>query len=123
MKMNMMKVWCTLVVILLSASLYAQDASKLIGSWRFSAPEAPYGYQEGAIYFKQANGKLSAELKIQGSVVKIEEIKQDGHRYACHLYMEGTPVSIEIIQKEKELEGQADAGGGIIPVTFKRDKK
>lgn len=123
MKTNMMRVLSMLVCMLLSASLYAQDASKLIGSWSYSAPDAPYGYQEGGLHFKQVNGKLSAELKIQSSVIRIEEIKQDGNRYLCNLYVDGNPVSLEIVQNKNLLEGKADAGEGTIPVTFKRNKK
>lgn len=121
--MKNIKVLCTLMCMLLSVSLYAQDAGKLIGSWTYSALDAPYGYQEGSIDFKLTDGKLSAELKIQGSVIRVEDIKQDKNRYLFDLYVDGSPVSMEIIQKKNLLEGTANAEGRIISVAFKHDKK
>lgn len=49
MKTNMGKVFTTLLCMMMCLSLYAQEFTlgMVVGSWNFSAPDAPYGYQKG----------------------------------------------------------------------------
>ena len=51
MKTNMGKVFTTLLCMMMCLSLYAQEFTlgMVVGSWNFSAPDAPYGYQKGRI--------------------------------------------------------------------------
>jgi hypothetical protein len=68
---NMKKAFTTLLCLLFCITISAQDKaadlSKLVGDWSFSAPDAPYGYQDGSFQIKQENGKLTAKVNIQGS--------------------------------------------------------
>ena len=45
MKTNMGKVFTTLLCMMMCLSLYAQEFTlgMVVGSWNFSAPDAPYG--------------------------------------------------------------------------------
>ena len=101
----------------------AADLSKLVGDWSFSAPDAPYGYQDGSFQIKQENGKLTAKVNIQGSTLEINDIKAKGDTYTSSFYVDGTPVDLTMTQKGNKLEGMADAGGMQIPVKFKKTKK
>lgn len=125
--MRMGKFVCVLLCMLLSVAVYAQDksqnVSKLLGVWSYTAPEAPYGYQDGLVQFKQSEGKLSAELKANNSTVAIKEVLKKEDVYMCDLYVDGSPVSLSFKQKGDVLEGTASTEGGSISVTFKRSKK
>ncbi len=114
---------CLLFCITISAQDKAADFSKLVGDWSFSAPDAPYGYQDGSFQIKQENGKLTAKVNIQGSTLEINDIKAKGDTYTSFFYVDGTPVDLTMTQKGNELEGMADAGGMQIPVKFKKTKK
>ena len=98
---NMKKAFTTLLCLLFCITISAQDKaadlSKLVGDWSFSAPDAPYGYQDGSFQIKQEN--------------------------TSSFYVDGTPVDLTMTQKGNELEGMADAGGMQIPVKFKKTKK
>lgn len=109
--------------ITISAQDKAADFSKLVGDWSFSAPDAPYGYQDGSFQIKQENGKLTAKVNIQGSTLEINDIKAKGDTYTSSFYVDGTPVDLTMTQKGNKLEGMADAGGMQIPVKFKKTKK
>lgn len=127
MKTNMKRGIYILLCMLFSITIYAQDkakdAGKLVGSWSFSAPEAPYGYQEGSVHFKHAEGKVTAELKINNSTISINDIQKKGDAYTCNLYVDGSAVNLSLKPKGDVLEGVANAEGSDIPVAFKRMKK
>lgn len=112
--------FCFLFCIAVSAQERGQDVSKIVGKWSYSAPDAPYGYQDGSLEFKSEKGKLTAKINIQGSVIEVKEIKVHGDTYSSSFYVDGNPIDLSITQNESKLEGIADTGGVSIPVTFRR---
>ena len=68
MKTNMGKVFTTLLCMMMCLSLYAQEFTlgMVVGSWNFSAPDAPYGYQKGTCQIKKTGENLSAVFTING---------------------------------------------------------
>lgn len=119
----MKKLMVILCSLFLCIALHAQNKD-VINLWDFSAPEAPYGYQEGTFLIKEQDGKLSGEVKIQQSTVAVKEIKKDGDYYTCSFYIDGQAVDVKFKAKGKnQLEGQALGGGMDIPFTCKPAKK
>jgi len=121
----MKKLIVVICSLFLCVALHAQNKSDaIINLWDFSAPEAPYGYQNGTIQVKEENGKLTGEVKIQQSTVKIQEIKKENDKYTCSFYIDGQAIDVSLKQKGKsQLEGQAIGGGMEIPFTCTVSKK
>ncbi len=112
MKTNMGKVFTTLLCMMMCLSLYAQEFTlgMVVGSWNFSAPDAPYGYQKGTCQIKKTGENLSAVFTISDTEMTVKEIKKES---------DGTYVSLTFIQEGKnKLTGKANAEGMVIPVTF-----
>lgn len=110
--------------LFLCVTLYAQNKNSLVSLWEYSAPDAPYGYQSGTIDIKEVEGKLTGEVKIQGSTIRIQEIKKENGQYTCSFYVEGQDMDITMKQPDKnKLEGKAVGGGMDIPFTCKPAKK
>lgn len=127
MKKNVRFLVCTLLCMLMSAGLYAQQdvkkESKITGKWAYEAPTAPYGYNQGMIDIQNKDGKLSAKLDIQGNITAINEIIQTGNAYTCTLFIEGASVDITLQPEGKKLIGKAEVNGDVLPVTFTRAKE
>lgn len=127
MKTNMKKLFTALLCLLFCVTISAQDKatdfSKLVGDWSFSAPDAPYGYQDGSFQVRQENGKLTVKVNIQGSTLELKDIQVKGDTYTSSFYVDGTPVDLTMTQKGNKLEGMVDAEGMQIPVKFKKMKK
>lgn len=125
MKANMVKIFATFLCMMMCLALYAQDNSGMvIGMWDFSAPDAPYGYQEGTCQIKKTGEKLSAVLTIGGMEMNVNEIKKEDKSFKCNFYVDGTAVSLTFKPEEKnKLTGIADAEGMTIPVTFTKSVK
>ncbi len=122
MKANMKKAFATLLCMMMCLSLYAQDKSgSIVGKWNFSAPDAPYGYQEGTCQFKKDGAKLSAVFTISGTDMTVSEIKKENETYKCEFYVDGTDVYLTFKQVDKnKLSGNADAEGMEMSIVFTR---
>ena len=79
MKTNMGKVFTTLLCMMMCLSLYAQEFTlgMVVGSWNFSAPDAPYGYQKGTCQIKKTGENLSAVFTISDTEMTVKEIKKE----------------------------------------------
>jgi hypothetical protein len=99
------------------------NSDKLKGNWSYSVPDAPYGYQDGSIEFKETDGKLTAVARIGTSSYTIKEIKKEGDTYHCNLWVDGSNVKVSIKPDKEGLTGKAIADGREMPVTFKKIKK
>ena len=127
MKTNIVKFlamfFCLFFSVTISAQKKAVDVNKIVGNWTYSAPDAPYGYQDGTIELKQEKGKLVAKVHIQGSVMTISDIKTDGNQYKASFYLDGAEISLTLTQNDSKLEGEAYAEGMDIAIIFKRVKE
>ena len=96
MKTNMGKVFVAFLCMMMCLSLNAQDLTPgmVVGMWNFSAPDAPYGYQEGTCQIKKTGEDLSAVFTISGTEMTVKEIKKENNSYKCNFYVDGTYVSL-----------------------------
>ncbi|WP_456087556.1 hypothetical protein [Parabacteroides sp.] len=126
MKTNMGKVFVAFLCMMMCLSLNAQDLTPgmVVGMWNFSAPDAPYGYQEGTCQIKKTGENLSAVFTISGTEMTVKEIKKENNSYKCNFYVDGTYVSLTFKQEDKnKLTGNANAEGMAIPVVFTKTVK
>lgn len=114
--------FCSLLFCITLQAQGKNDA--IINTWEYKAPDAPYGYQEGRFVIKEADGKLTGEIKNQQGTITIKDIQKADGKYTCSFYAEGQAIDVTMKVKNKnELEGQAIGGGMDIPFTGKPAKK
>ncbi len=111
-------------VLIVFGAQAQKKTNTIVNMWEYSAPNAPYGYQEGVFHIMEENGKLKGEVIIQQSRVSIPEITKVNNEYRCSFYIDGQAMDVSMKQKSKiQLEGQALGGGMEIPFTCKPVKK
>ncbi|MDR0845440.1 MAG: hypothetical protein LBN71_09470 [Tannerella sp.] len=125
MKVQLTKGIITLFCLMLTLTAYSQnqtakqaDKKTLSGIWTYSLPDAPYGYQDGTIEFKQVEGKLAAVLKVGDTPYQIKEIKKDGNNYKSNFYVDGNEVSVKLIPGNGKITGNVTIGDYDMPVTL-----
>jgi hypothetical protein len=111
------------VTMAVYAGTMDSNSDKLKGNWTYSLPDAPYGYQDGSIEFKEVDGKLTAVAHIGTSSYTIKEIKKEGDTFHCSLFVDGNDVKVSIKPEKEELTGTVTAEGWEMPVTFKKIKE
>lgn len=87
---------------------------KMIGTWEYSAPDAPYEYQEGEIHFLMQNDKLVGFVSINGYKIELEDVVAKGDKLTCEVYVEGESVSLELTFKKKTFKGTASYSEGTL---------
>jgi hypothetical protein len=127
MKTQLTKATAIFSFLLLTMAVYAgamdANSDKLKGNWSYSLPDAPYGYQDGSIEFKETDGKLTAVARVGTASYTIKEIKKEGDTYHCSLLVDGSEVKVSIKPDKEELTGTVIADGWEMPVTFKKIQK
>ena len=127
MKTQVMKATFMICCMLFNVTIFAQNSSEsqseLKGNWVYSAPDAPYGYQDGIIEFKNVDGKLTATVKINGSSYTIKTVSKNENQYTGSLYVDGNDVDITLIPDANKITGTAVVSGWEIPVTLTPQKE
>lgn len=102
---------CIFLLLVCSLSGYAQD-NKLSGTWNYKAPNAPYGYDTGTIKFKQVEGKLVAEMNINGSVINVDKIEKKGDAFVCNLSVDYNSVKVSFKPGKEKMTAIASLDDG-----------
>jgi hypothetical protein len=103
------------------ATVSAKDKD-VVGTWDYSAPNAPYEYSKGQIIITQGEDKLEGVVNIDGYEMKLNSVKVEDDVLSFSLYVEGEYVSVKLTIKEDALEGKASTSEGLLEVTGKRAK-
>ncbi|KAF5031763.1 hypothetical protein DSECCO2_624350 [anaerobic digester metagenome] len=97
------------------SSVNAQSNKVVLGEWKYSVPEAPYGYEKGIISLVEVDKKLSGELKFDsGYKVKLSSVSLKSDTLRLTAYVESEYVSAVSKVKGNEMEGKVDTSMGVM---------
>ena len=123
MKSIILKSTIILSVIAMSAFTNvnnAIDAKKVVGTWAYSVPYAPDGYQKGDLVIEEKEGKLSGYTSMDGYKTTVEKMKLEGDKLTFVLYVEGTRVSFDLTFDKKTFAGKVSYSEGTLDITGKK---
>ena len=83
MKKALTTLLCLLFCITISAQDKAADLSKLVGDWSFSAPDAPYGYQDSREI--QENEEVTALWYCEFLLTSRQKLQKDVYSNRNHV--------------------------------------
>ena len=114
----------TLLVMLSFTGIESTVSSKnVIGTWEYSAPDAPYEYQAGKIVFEMKEDKLTGYVSIDEYKIEMKSIVEKKNIVTCEAYIEGESVHFEMIFKKESFSGKATYSEGSLELTGAREKK
>lgn len=97
------------------SSVNAQSNKVVLGEWKYSVLEAPYGYEKGIISLVEVDKKLSGELKFDsGYKVKLSSVSLKSDTLRLTAYVESEYVSAVSKVKGNEMEGKVDTSMGVM---------
>ena len=88
----------------------------VIGTWEYSASDAPYEYSEGNITFTKDEDQLVGHIMIDGYRLDIEDVKYDNKKITFIVNFEGEKVFIALSFKKKTFTGVATSIQGDIDI-------
>ena len=88
------------------------------GTWKFNAPDAPEGYNEGKLVInKGKDGKYNVQIVFdQYNKMDAENVKVDGNQLSFLAYVEGEAVFIKAETSKKEIKGKASYSEGTLDI-------
>ena len=114
----------TLLVILSFTGIENTVSSKkIIGTWEYSAPDAPYEYQNGKMVFEMKEKTLTGYASIEGNKIDMENLVEKKGKVTCEAYIGGETVNFEMIFKKNSFSGKVTYSQGSLEITGTKVKK
>lgn len=99
----------------------AQSNKTVVGKWKYSVPEAPYGYEKGVISLTEKDKALSGDLIFDsGYKVKLSSVSLKADTLRLGVYVESEYVTVVSKVKGNKMDGTVDSSQG--KMTLKADK-
>ena len=100
------------------SELFARKKLKqFVGEWKYEAPYAPYGYQEGVFKFTKVKKELLGTVSLGTYETELEGLTVDKNVLKFYVTVEGTQVDMELTFDKKTFSGVARSMQGDIPLT------
>ncbi|MDO5524127.1 MAG: hypothetical protein Q4G48_08815 [Bacteroidia bacterium] len=109
----------------------AQSNKTVVGEWKYSVPQAPYGYEKGVISLVEKEKTLSGDLIFDsGYKVKLSSVSLKADTLRMGVYVESEYVAVVSKVKGNKMEGTVDSSQGkmnlkaekIVPDEKKRER-
>lgn len=114
-----------LVFIFIGTNGLSAADKEPVGKWKFSAPDAPYGYNQGIIEIIKEADEYSARLSFSGMDYKydLEKVKYEEEKISFSIYLEGENIFVLLtFNDEDNISGKASYSMGEIPLYATRQK-
>ncbi len=125
--MNKFKVLSLIGLMVLSTGiLFAQKKSndKLVGTWIFSAPDAPYEYSTGDLVITMEEEELQGELVFSEYYkLKLHDLKLEDEVLSFKAYIEGDVIYVKNTITKDEMKGKVSYSEGTLDFSAKKKKK
>ena len=88
-----------------------------VGTWTYSAPTAPEGYEKGDIVIAKEKEAYSASLKFGDYVIKGTSVKYEKDILTFKVFLEGEYISVKAVFTADSVKGTASYSEGDIEFT------
>ena len=115
-----MKTIKILMLVMLAASFTTVSAQKKVdpvGTWTYTADEAPYEYSTGDIVVDKDGKDYLVEIQLgEYYKIKASSVTYEKNVLAFKVYIEGESVTIKATLEADKFDGTASYSDGTIPV-------
>jgi len=118
----------TLMLLLgfLSINVLSASVNDPVGKWKFNAPGAPYGYEQGIIEISKDSDQYKATISFTGMDYKfeLEKVKYEDEKLSFNLFLDGEDIYILMVfSEEDKITGKAVYSQGEISLHATRQKE
>ncbi len=115
-----MKTIKILMLLMLAASFTTVSAQKKVdpvGTWTYTADQAPYEYSSGDIVVEKEGKEYIIEIRLGESYkIKASSVAYEKNVLTFRVFIEGESVTIKATMGAEKFEGTASYSDGTIPV-------
>ncbi len=118
MKSLNLKLWLAGMSLFILCAFIAVPTTKLEGTWKYNAPDAPYGYQTGILTFKKKDQKWVGILNLNGNKQKVSNLKVEKQKVSFVIWEQGTKVTVHLLFADsKKFDGTVSYAEQTIKIT------
>ena len=108
--------------ISMNQKTFAEDFSKIVGTWKIEATDAPSPYAKSVLTLAEVDGKLTAKLVFEsGQTLKPGSVTYSKGAISFYVNIEGSEIQISGKLDKNKIIGKADSPDG--PIDFTAVKK
>ncbi|WP_149275031.1 hypothetical protein [Pareuzebyella sediminis] len=96
--------------------------SDVIGTWRYTVDNVPPEYRTGVLSILNENGAYVVQVQLKAGTLKAENISVEGNKIRFKIYLEGSPVSVELMASEDKIKGSSSSSEGTYTIKGERVK-
>lgn len=123
MKKQIMTAFTAILFMLSMSIVDASAAVDPVGTWKYSAPDAPYEYSSGKIIVTKEDGELKGSIKIDYYTISAQDVKLENNTLSFGAYIEGEYIKIKIDLDGDKFAGKATYSEGTLPLSGERVKQ
>lgn len=107
------------LVVLLSSftTNYNSNPKKILGTWSYEVPDAPYEYQKGNLIFEKVDGELKGHTDIDGYKTNVQDIVVDGQNVTFTMWVQDTEVEFDLDFEKKSFKGTVSYTEGSLDIS------
>ena len=123
-----MKRVLNIVVLLLVAAFlchaHAQNNKSVLGEWKYTVSDAPYGYDRGVVVISEKDKALLGEVKFDsGYSIKLSDLSFKNDTLKANAFVEGQNISLIAKVAGYQMNGTVDTPQGKLKLTGEKLKK
>ena len=80
------------------------NSKKILGTWEYAIPNAPYEYQEGELTIEKVDGELNGYIMIGNYKTDVEDIVVEGMNVTFDMDVEDTDVTFDLEFEKSHLK-------------------
>jgi hypothetical protein len=115
----------SLIVVSVAAALFsfiADPAKDLIGTWHFTAKDAPEGYNRGDIEFTEKEGALHGKMITENGTFPMENLKVANDSIAYQLSVQSLVMQALLVKVKDSLSGKIITPEGDLRIIGRRQE-
>ena len=106
-----------LLIMIFSFTTVSGKGQDVVGTWDYSAPNAPYEYSKGQLIISRVEDELKGIVNIDGYEIKLDSLKFEDNILSFTLFVEGDYVAVKLTIQVDSFEGKASTSQGLLDVT------
>lgn len=110
-------------LFVIAANCQSTAKNNPVGTWKFEAPYAPEGYNQGTIVVGFADQKTTTTMSFTGSEFKLqgENVKAVKDSVMFSVYLEGQDIKVMLkVVSDTNMTGKAVYSEGEVPLALSR---
>ena len=114
--MKQFMVFITLVWMI-SCTTHVEEEG-IIGTWKYTAVDAPFGFQSGKVIFYEENDSIKAKLKIYGFTLPANNLIIEENKISFSAWVETEEVAINLEMQNGKMLGSVKASDLSSPISM-----